>query len=156
MRNDFSPLGASSRQEAYDRQLRPRPGDEPSTARVATPGHTYHGDTASQTPDRSGYYGALWKVRLTRLTHLTIRWSQPPTGTVQLNILPAVTDGDWASQQPLLSSNSGSNGRAAFVFDVAVTGWYYLDFVSESRPGSQAPGTPGPYTFSLGRVRRGL
>lgn len=130
--------GASSTQ--------PKPGDEPSTARVAVPGNTYHGNNASQTPDKSGYYSALWKVRLRRETEVTISWSQPPSGHVQLNVLPEVTDRTWANQEPLTSSNTGPNGHVAFVFIAATTGWYYLDFGVTQKP--------GPYSFSLGRPRR--
>jgi len=125
----------------------PKPGDEPSTARIAVPGRTYHADTGSQTPDASRYYNALWKVWLPRRTDVTISWSQPPAGRIQLNVLPGcITNRTWANQEPLLSSNTGSSGRVAFVFIAAVAGWYYLDFgVSAS---------PGRYTFSLSRPRR--
>ena len=121
----------------------PRPGDEPSTARPARPNHTYHGDLASQTRDKWGDYHALWKVRLRRVTQVSVRWSQRAGGRIQLNVLPNVTDRSWPNEEPLLSSNTGRHLHASFVFIAAISGWYYLDFWSER---------PGRYTFSLGRV----
>ena len=124
-----------------------RPGDQPSTARVATPAHTYHSDLTAQTADTTGYYNALWKVWLRGRTQITINWSQTPSARIQLNILPGeITNRTWANQEPLLSSHTGSNGHIAFVFVAAASGWYYLDFgVTKS---------PGPYTFSLSRPTR--
>lgn len=124
----------------------PKPGDRPSTARVALPCHGYHGDLAAQTADRWGYRSALWKVRLKRLTQLTVRWSQPVGGRIQLNELPGViTDRTWHNQEPVDSSNTGADGRAAFILVAAVPGWHYLDFVSPRA---------GTYSFALSCTAR--
>lgn len=130
-----------------------RPGDAPSTARVALLGHTYQGTLASQSPDKSGYRHALWKVRMRGGTDISIRWSQPAKGAVQLDVDSGVTDRNWATTQPLLSSVTGpynSNGGDTvgpkFVFTAATTGWYYLVFTSPPASASRER-----YSFSLTR-----
>lgn len=129
----------------------PRPGEAPSTARVALLGKTYQGNLASQTPDKSGYRHALWKVRLRAGMTITVRWSQPAAGQIWLNVLPGVTDRNWSTTQPLLTSVMGSynsNGGDVvgpkFVLPAATTAWYYLVFTSP-------PGHPARYSFGLSR-----
>lgn len=122
---------------------RPRPGDEPSTAREATPGHTYHGNLASQTRDSFGDYHGLWKVRLPG-TQVTVSWSHSTGGDMQVDIY--ANDTDRGNQPPLFSCYVGPHRINTFVVNGVVGGWYYLDFWVSRRP--------GPYTFTLSPATR--
>jgi hypothetical protein len=113
-----------------------KPGDVPSTARVARVGKTNRGDVSTHIPDGNGDTREFWRVLLHAGDRVHIGWAQPNGGNDYLDVLPVgTTNGNYSQVSSITERQPASNGHDAFNFVANRTGWYFLE-LSSSRPGA--------------------